>query len=134
MLSHGDLSELNILINPDTGSLTGIVDWAEAEVLPFGLSLWGLENCLGFMDSRGWHYFDNRRELEDLFWRTFWTEAPDATRCDLELIQTARMAGLLCRYGLRGKGKDGVVDESHAPSLSYLAAFCTTDDWEPVKG
>ncbi|KAF5682603.1 kinase-like domain-containing protein [Fusarium circinatum] len=106
VLSHGDLCEMNLLISPETGHISGIVDWAEARILPFGFSLWGFENILGFMDSKGWHYYDNRDELEDLFWRTFWTEAPDASKADLELIQTARMAGLFCRYGLVVEGKD----------------------------
>jgi hypothetical protein len=45
----------------------GVIDWAEAEILPFGCALWGLENVLGFMDLHGWHYFDSHKELEDLF-------------------------------------------------------------------
>ncbi|KAF5963452.1 Mus38-like protein [Fusarium bulbicola] len=117
VLSHGDLCEMNLLISPETGHITGIVDWAEARVLPFGFSLWGFENILGFMDSKGWHYYDNRDELEDLFWRTFWTEVPDASKADLELFQTARMA-----------------DHSDSYSLAYLDAFCTIDDWEPGIG
>ena len=34
-----------------TGQITGIIDWAEAEVLPFGLALYGLENLLGYMGT-----------------------------------------------------------------------------------
>ena len=62
---------MNIIVDPKTGHTTGVVDWSEAKILPFGVSLWGLENTLGYMDSQGWHYLDNHRELEDLFWRTF---------------------------------------------------------------
>lgn len=75
ILSHGDLCEMNILINPETRNITGIVDWAEARILPFGFSMWGLENRLGYMDSKGWHYHDNRRELEGIFWKTFLGES-----------------------------------------------------------
>ncbi|KAK7424770.1 hypothetical protein QQX98_000353 [Neonectria punicea] len=130
VLSHGDLCEMNLLISPETGNITGVVDWAEARILPFGFSLWGFENILGFMDSRGWHYYDNRDQLEDLFWRTFWAEAPDASKVDLELIQTARMAGLFCRYGLVVEGKDlkAPIDHSDSPALAYLDALCTVDD------
>ncbi|KAH6658559.1 hypothetical protein BKA67DRAFT_533706 [Truncatella angustata] len=73
VLNHGDLCEMNILIGRETGNITGIVDWAEARILPFGFALWGLENILGCMDSTGWHYYDNRRELEDRLWRAFRT-------------------------------------------------------------
>jgi hypothetical protein len=134
VLNHGDLCEMNLLINSVTGNITGIVDWAEARVLPFGFSLWALENILGCMDSEGWHYYDNRRELEDLFWQTFLGEASGASDIDLQLIRAARMAGLFCRYGFIVEGKDvkGVVDQSDASSLAYLDAFCTIDDWAPI--
>ncbi|KAH6649586.1 hypothetical protein F5144DRAFT_607715 [Chaetomium tenue] len=46
-LTHGDLCEMNLLVDPATGRLTGVVDWAEARALPFGLALYGLENVLG---------------------------------------------------------------------------------------
>ncbi|RMJ03300.1 hypothetical protein CDV36_015174 [Fusarium kuroshium] len=134
VLSHGDLCEMNILINSETGNITGIVDWAEARILPFGFSLWGFENVLGYMDSGGWHYYDNRRELEDLFWQTFWGEASHASDVGLELIRAARLAGLFCRYGfiVDGKAVISVVDQSDASSLAYLDAFCAADDWPPT--
>ena len=58
---------MNLLINPETGNITGIINWAESRVLPFGFALNGLENLLGRMDSEGWHYHDHHRELEALF-------------------------------------------------------------------
>lgn len=39
VLSHGDLNMMNLLVNPKTGNITGIVDWAEARILPFGFAL-----------------------------------------------------------------------------------------------
>jgi hypothetical protein len=127
VLNHGDLCEMNLLVNPVTGRITGIVDWAEGRILPFGFSLWALENILGYMDSEGWHYYDNRPELEHLFWQSF-KEASNISDSDLQLIQATRMAGLFYRYGFIVEGKDvvGVVDDS---SLTYLDAFCTVDDW-----
>lgn len=53
VLSHDDLCEMNIFVDPNTGHITGIIDWAEARILPFGISLWGFENMLGYMDSQG---------------------------------------------------------------------------------
>ncbi|KAJ2904175.1 hypothetical protein MKZ38_008709 [Zalerion maritima] len=49
----------------------GVIDWEDARILPFGLSLWGFENTLGHMDSKGWHYYNNCKALADLFWKTF---------------------------------------------------------------
>ncbi|GJC90278.1 hypothetical protein ColLi_13116 [Colletotrichum liriopes] len=133
LASHGDLCEMNLLVNSNTGKITGIVDWAEAAILPFGFSLWGFENVLGYMDSEGWHYYDNRRELEHLFWQTFLEEARNASKVDLQFIRAARTIGLFCRYGfiVEGKVVQGMVDLADASSLAYLDAFCTIDDWAP---
>jgi len=30
VLTHGDLNEMNILVDPASGRITGVVDWAEA--------------------------------------------------------------------------------------------------------
>ncbi|KAJ5491228.1 hypothetical protein N7539_002795 [Penicillium diatomitis] len=68
VLSYGDLNMMNLLVNPKTGNIIGIVDWAELRILPFGFALYGLENLLGRMDSEGWRYYDGYRELESLFW------------------------------------------------------------------
>lgn len=126
---------MNILVDSTTGDITGIVDWAEARVLPFGFSLWALENILGYMDGEGWHYYDNRRELEDLFWQTFLEGASRTSKPDLQLIRAARMAGLFYRYGFIMEGKEiqGVVGEADVYVLAYLDAFCLADDWAPTK-
>jgi hypothetical protein len=133
VLSHGDLCEMNILIDPKSGKITGIVDWAEARILPFGFSLWGFENVLGYMDSKGWHYYDNRRELESLFWKIFREEAEVFADDDLILIQRARAAGSFCRYGFirDGMAVKSVVGQSSPSSLAYLDAICTTTDQCP---
>jgi hypothetical protein len=91
--------------------------------------LWGLENIPGYMDSTGWHYYDNLHKLEDLFWRAFRTKAHNASKGDMQLIRTARMAGLFCRYGFIVEGKilEGVIDPTDPSSLVYLDAFCTID-------
>ena len=68
VLTHGDLNPLNILISSTSGCITGIIDWAEARVLLFGLALYGLENLLGNMGPGGWKYFEIRDELEKRFW------------------------------------------------------------------
>jgi Ser/Thr protein kinase RdoA (MazF antagonist) len=66
VITHGDLNDTNILVD-DAGCITAIIDWAESRVLPFGMSLWALENVLGYMDGTGWQYHDNAEELRDEF-------------------------------------------------------------------
>lgn len=51
-LNHGDLVPGNILVDRASGRLTGVVDWAEAELGWWGLPLYGVEFLLGFVESR----------------------------------------------------------------------------------
>jgi hypothetical protein len=134
VLSHGDLCEMNLLVDADTGSLTGVIDWVEARILPFGFSLYGVENLLGYMDAEGWHYYGNAQELRELFWRVFSEDVGgNISEATLQTIWTARMAGLFYRYGFIVDGKEilGVVGPESG-SLRYLDAFCTPEGWVPV--
>lgn len=129
VVTHGDLCELNILVDPKTGHITGIVDWAEVRVLPFGFALWAVENILGFMNAEGWHYYDNQDELRALFWAMFLQQAKNCTDQDIMLIHIARLIGLFCRYGFTTEGETilGVVDAKAPSSIAYLDAFCLPD-------
>ncbi|KAJ5250700.1 hypothetical protein N7489_001110 [Penicillium chrysogenum] len=136
VLSHGDLNMMNLLVNPKTGNITGIVDWAEARILPFGFALYGLEHLLGWMDSEGWHYYDHYCELESLFWQTFREEAHNFSDADLYLISAARMAGFFYHYGFnfdtKGEIQSVRMDRPDG-SLAYLDAFCAAGKWTPLS-
>ena len=126
VVTHGDLCELNILVDPKTGRITGVVDWAEVRVLPFGFALWAMENILGFMNAEGWHYYDNQDDHRALFWATFLQQAKNCTDQDITLIQVVRLIGLFCRYGFITEGEAilSVVGEKASSSIAYLDAFC----------
>jgi len=125
---------MNVLVNPETGNITGVVDWAEAKVLPFGFALYGVEHLFGWMDSKGWHYYDHYRELENLFWRTFQKGARNFSDADLHLVSATRMAGIFYHYGfkfdLQGAVQGVRTEQDH--SIDYLDAFCTASEWDPL--
>ncbi|KAH0333138.1 hypothetical protein KCU81_g9958, partial [Aureobasidium melanogenum] len=67
VLTHDDLSSMNLLLDAGTGNLRGVVDWADAAVRPFGIALWGLESVLvekarklGLLLRYGFIWQDNR--------------------------------------------------------------------------
>lgn len=136
VLSHGDLNVMNLLVNPQTGNILGIVDWAESRILPFGFALYGLENLLGWMDSKGWHYYYHYRELQSLFWQTFRGLAHNFCDADVHLVHTARMAGFFYRYGFNFDTKGAVqsvrMDQPDG-SLAYLNAFCAAGEGAPLS-
>ena len=124
VITHGDLNEMNILVD-DIGHITGVIDWAESEICPFGISLWALENILGYMDDTGWHYHDNCKELREEFWRVFEKSVGPLQEDMKENIRISRMVGLFLRYGFEhdGSSRGKVRDTEFA--LRYADAFCT---------
>ncbi|KAF4448111.1 Mus38-like protein [Fusarium austroafricanum] len=124
VITHGDLNETNILVD-NAGCISGVIDWAEADIYPFGISLWALENILGYMDSSGWHYHDNAKELRDEFWRIFEIDIGDIQEEVKENIRFARMVGLFLRYGFQHDGAARGKVRDTGIALRYADAFCT---------
>lgn len=71
MLTHGDLSLTNILVDETSHQITGLVDWSLATVSPFGLELDFLLLTMGYMDFSGWHDYECKALLQTAFWDEF---------------------------------------------------------------
>ncbi|UKZ82632.1 hypothetical protein TrVFT333_010425 [Trichoderma virens FT-333] len=126
VITHGDLNKMNILIDPETGEITGIVDWAEAGVLPFGFALYALDHLLGYMTPDRWIPHDNAKTLEVEFWKSFCAMAGGVSLSEMKLIKVARTAGLLLRYGVAYQpGRKGVVGVGGSDALKLLEALIT---------
>ncbi|KAH8696559.1 hypothetical protein BGW36DRAFT_398081 [Talaromyces proteolyticus] len=124
VLNHGDMCEMNIIVDPVIGGITGVIDWAEAKVSPFGMSLWGFQNMLGVMNSTGWHYYENSSRLEALFWDVFHRSVGMISNDDKRAMKTAERAGLVLRYGFTWE--DGAFEKivtKQDSSIRYLDAF-----------
>lgn len=91
---------MNILVEPGTGRLTGVVDWADSNTQPFGLALWGLESILGRHFSSGWSWLSDQLPTQrKLFMDTFELEVGGISERQRQLIENARLLGILLRYG-----------------------------------
>lgn len=126
VITHGDLSEMNILADARTGEITGVVDWAEAGIRPFGFSLYALDNLLGYMTPTGWVFHDAATHLRDEFWKAFDELVGGVSDSEMELIQLARLVGLFLRYGRPyAAGHKGVVGVGGASnsSIEFLRAL-----------
>ncbi|KAL7819781.1 hypothetical protein V8C26DRAFT_28026 [Trichoderma gracile] len=104
-LTHGDLLPANILVNPKTGRLTGLIDWAEAEWLPFGMALYGIEEVLGeaIVPSQGFSYCADHRELRQLFWCEFLSltrRRHMSNMIQMQSVEAARKLGILFWRGI----------------------------------
>lgn len=103
VLTHSDLSNMNILVDPDSGHLTGVVDWADASIEPFGIALWGLESVLGCCGPHGWAYHeDDVSHSRGLFGKILLIEIGGVDSDETcRAIEEVRTLGLLLRYGFR---------------------------------
>ncbi|KAF2794060.1 hypothetical protein K505DRAFT_242956 [Melanomma pulvis-pyrius CBS 109.77] len=129
VLTHGDLCEMNILINPKTGHITGIIDWAEAKLLPFGFALWGFLNVIGWMDSNGWHYYSNCQDLEEQFWKTFDECVGGVSEEQRFAIRVSATIGTIFRYGFvwdEGVRRRPVTELDY--TIKYLDAFISNKE------
>ncbi|KAI1393098.1 uncharacterized protein F4822DRAFT_10 [Hypoxylon trugodes] len=109
-LTHSDLNELNILVDGSSGNITGVVDWTDTGIQPFGLTLYVLEKFIGSMGRDGWVYLDNACALRDEFWRSFAHYAGQVSDSQMKSIEVARKLGYFFRYGtINSTGQKGVV-------------------------
>lgn len=102
---------MNMLADSETGEITGIIDWAEAGILPFGFALYVLDHILGYLSLDGWVVYDHAEQLRAEFWRVFRGLVGELSQHEVELIQLARLAGVCLRYGTAyALGCKGVVE------------------------
>ncbi|KAG8726747.1 hypothetical protein FRC10_006792 [Ceratobasidium sp. 414] len=121
---HTDLLENNIHVDKQTGRITGICDWKDTVIGPFGVSLGSLETMLGIRTwKEGWVYHANQQELRDLFWDSFYKAMGDVSEEQKELIETARLVGLFLDNGFKWLDDETKVPVSEGhDGLRYLEA------------
>ncbi|OAA37000.1 Protein kinase-like domain protein [Metarhizium rileyi] len=107
-LQHGDILENNIHIEEETGHITGVVDWHDAFVAPFGLSLGGVEILFGIQTHKDWHFHPSHVKLRQKFWDVFHSEIGQISEMNKRSIEIARLMGLLQTHGFEQNGMSGV--------------------------
>ncbi|KAL3419345.1 hypothetical protein PVAG01_09567 [Phlyctema vagabunda] len=136
VLSHGDIVASNIMVEPTSGELTGMVDWAEAEYLPFGVCIYGLEEILGQITPRGFEYEDEAI-LREAFWGVLESKIPALKdRNLLRAVKLARDLGVLLWHGIAfDDGKiDRVVQEGKdMDEIHRLDAFLDVNPSEHTE-
>ena len=132
VLTHQDLASMNMLVDTDTGRLTGIADWVDADIEPFGMALWGLEDILGSSGPDGWSWVGDTAPLRSVFREAFFAEIGERLSDEKCIaIDQVRDLGLLLRWGFMWSEADGArmpVEESH-----YLDAFLGTSEFISLK-
>ena len=132
VLCHGDLIPSNVLIDESTSSISGFIDWAEAEYLPFGTPLYALEHFLGYTTNcstlNRFTYYSCAQALRRHFWKKLGERIPNlVSQPELEeAVLLARDVGVLLWYGYAWD--DGAIDRVVNPAddpteIMYLNTF-----------
>ncbi|KAE8408301.1 hypothetical protein BDV37DRAFT_192819 [Aspergillus pseudonomiae] len=104
VLLHKDFGVCNIMVNETSFNLTGVIDWAEAEIAPFGLNLHSLQRFISkFHLERGWIRYNDYFILEEIFWTTFRNEAGELDDETIRVVKLARGMGLLLSCGFTSR-------------------------------
>lgn len=100
VLSHVDLGMYNMIVDPSTCHLRGVIDWAESQIQPFGINLYHLESITGdFNFNLGWTRFDDLDTVQEVFWSTFRAEAKGYHKGFDSAIMFSRTIGILLYEG-----------------------------------
>lgn len=133
VFTHGDLLANNILVDPNSWRINGVIDWAESEMLPFGMSSYALEHLLGYLDSgdtggaKRFVYLTQADELRRYFLQRLEATIPELRRREFrEAMELTRVVGILLWHG--SAWNDGRIDRvvelaRDAEELAYLEAF-----------
>jgi hypothetical protein len=94
--------------------VTGIIDWADSKIAPFGVSLAGMEVVLGIQTRTSWHFHPNHHSLRESLWKTFYEVTGHISKDDRRSIEVARLFGIFRGYGR----------EEKEYAIAYLSALC----------
>lgn len=112
VLAHKDFGDFNILVDPETCHLLGVIDWAEATLEPFGINLYATENLMTKFHLRnGAVRYPRYEVLYERFWdglgmgigRGEFIGGGDATANVISTIQSAMLLGLLLSNGFTSR-------------------------------
>ncbi|PYI01929.1 hypothetical protein BO78DRAFT_378106, partial [Aspergillus sclerotiicarbonarius CBS 121057] len=104
VLTHQDLGVCNVLVDEDSCNLVGVIDWAEAEIAPFGVNLHFHQRFISKVHfENGWSRFDDYVACEAVFWNMFQTRVRGLGEDIIAVIKAARIVGLLLECGFIGR-------------------------------
>lgn len=104
VLIHKDFGVCNILVDDATFNLVGVIDWAEAEIGPFGTNLHSLQALAAHLHLKnGWARYYDYDDLQDTFWGTFRDEVGGLSDETVETIKAARVLGQILSRGFTSR-------------------------------
>ncbi|KAK6865708.1 hypothetical protein PG995_002236 [Apiospora arundinis] len=110
------------------GETSGLLDWAEAEWLPFGVGMYGLEELLGEASNEQFVYYQEADKLRCLFWDEIKTQIPElrGNHRQWKAVKEAQLFGVLLWHAIAfddGKLNRVVEEGTDDGEIQRLDAF-----------
>lgn len=104
VLLHKDFGDCNIIVEEESCHLVGVIDWAEAEIGPFGTNLHSLQDLMSKLHLKnGWIRYEDYDALARSFWETFSDQVGGLGEETIKAIKAARVLGLLRSWGFTSR-------------------------------
>lgn len=135
VLVHEDFGTCNIMVDSTACHLVGVIDWAEAEIGPFGMNLYSLQALTGKIHLKnGWIRYEDYDTLQETFWAEFGAQVGSLDNGVIQIIKSARVMGLLLSWGFTSRLANMPEpepirdDETGAYNMRYLDGLLVNPD------
>lgn len=92
------------MVNANDNQMVGIIDWAEAEIGPFGMNLHSLQQFMGmYRLGVGWVRWDDYDALDATFWDKLSVAVGGLQEKTTRAIKSALIVGLLLSHGFTSR-------------------------------
>ena len=123
-IAHHDLNEMNVLVSPDSGEVTGIVGWEFSRPLPFGMGLHRVtDTIVAECFQRQLRIPEGSEEAEKALWDAVLEKAPRAVLERLEDVQMALTIGALIFAFVEVDGRILRLDETPKSFLTGILSY-----------
>lgn len=104
VLLHKDFGVCNVMVEAEDSHLIGVIDWAEAEIGPFGTNLHSLQQFMSkYRLGVGWIRYGDYDTLEKKFWDILSTGIGGFNGETVRTIKGAMIVGLLRSRGFTSR-------------------------------
>lgn len=94
----------NVMVDADNNHLVGIIDWAEAEISPFGTNLHSLQQFMSkYHLGVGWVRHGNYDTLNNNFWNILSAGIGVLEAETIQTIKSAMIVDLLLSHGFTSR-------------------------------
>ncbi|KZS95645.1 hypothetical protein SISNIDRAFT_473631 [Sistotremastrum niveocremeum HHB9708] len=99
-LSHIDVNKMNILVDPNSLRVTGLIDWEAAAILPLGMSAWCIRFLTVPIPRRQDKVLEKSWPVTQAFWEAFFAALPPELQSLKSTLLLSAQVGFVLLSGI----------------------------------